>query len=147
VNFFGYYKDFLLSVYIIFIIVFLVIKRKIIFPLQLKIFLLLLFFIYVYTVLVGIEYLPEFFYSLIWDSVLIGLFLVFYNIYKTSNSNIKNSLYVYYFVLINSAVSIISYIAPSTFKFLKGFAYEEISYGYSLFGNPIPIASLSAMTL
>jgi len=147
INYFGYYKDGILTICILFIFLYILLIKKLIIPRIVYIISILLIIIYVYTILLGVEYYPKFAYAFIWDVVLLILFIIIYTVKKESKKPYYLVGFIFIMTLFNSIISIISYFKPETFKFLPGFSYETVSYGYSLFGNPVSTTTLNVMIL
>ncbi|MBP8689509.1 O-antigen ligase family protein [Patescibacteria group bacterium] len=147
VNFFGYYKSFLLTFLLITSGILALLWR----PIKINRFFVLLsiaiLFSYIITIIIGIDYMPEFLYAFVWDGTLLFFSIIIFNVISKCRNPFYLLVFLYILILINSIFSLISLYFPSAYSSLIGLVLTERNFGHSLFGNPVPTSVLVAIGL
>ncbi len=118
VNFFGYYKNFLLTFLLITSGILALLWR----PIKINRFFVLLgiaiLFSYIITIIIGIDYMPEFLYAFVWDGTLLFFSIIIFNVISKCRNPFYLLIFLYILILINSIFSLISLYFPSAYSSL-----------------------------
>ncbi len=147
INYYGYFRQFLIGFVAIFCLFGASYLKRFIIPKQFFYVYLLVLLIYVYTALIGIEYLPEYLYSFTVDIIICIFLAVIFNFLRSYDVSKKLIIFIFILSVINSIISIIGYFNGAIFSRIDGFDYDMFSFGYSFFGNPVNTSSLIALVL